>query len=53
MVMRTQTVTEFDFSNVIHAEAQAGLDRAADGRDASDEALIERIAHGDRGAMRS
>ena len=55
--MRTQMVTELDFSNAIHAngasKAPAGLHRAADGRDASDEALIERIAHGDRAAMQA
>ena len=55
--MQTQTVTKLDFSRAIHAngdsKAQAGLDRAADGRDASDEALIERIAHGYRAAMQA
>jgi RNA polymerase sigma-70 factor (ECF subfamily) len=57
MVMQTQTVTKLDFSGAIHTngagKAPAGLDRAADGRDASDEALIERIAHGDRAAMQA
>jgi RNA polymerase sigma-70 factor (ECF subfamily) len=57
MVMHTQTVTKVDFSRAIHAngdsKAPAGLDRAADGWDASDEALIERIAHGDRAAMQA
>jgi RNA polymerase sigma-70 factor (ECF subfamily) len=57
MVMRTQTVIERDFSNAIHADgvskAQVGLHRAADGRDASDEALIERIARRDRAAMQA
>jgi RNA polymerase sigma-70 factor (ECF subfamily) len=57
MVMQTQTVTKVDFSSAIRAggdsKAQAGLDRAADGRDTSDEALIERIAHGDRAAMQA
>jgi RNA polymerase sigma-70 factor, ECF subfamily len=57
MVMQTQTVIKVDFSRAIQAsgdsKAHAGLARATDGRDASDEALIERIAHGDRGAMQT
>jgi RNA polymerase sigma-70 factor, ECF subfamily len=57
MVMLMQTVTKRNFSSAIHANgdstAPAGLHRAADGRGASDEALIERIARGDRAAMQA